>query len=119
MSSIYTSEYFYSYPIPQDGVSFSSVNAENIKTYIAVGNTLFGGSYSFDTVTITLKGINIPPFTKPLSSNITTTSFTFRNRTWILLDVVEGYKYNIAGSARYESWSCTGLDITTPRIKII
>jgi len=118
MSSIYTSEIFYNYPIPPDGVAFSSISASGIKTYIASSNTLFEGNYCFDTVTITLRGIQSEPFSKPLASNIGSVNFNFRGRTWTLLDTIEGRKFFIAGTAVYDTWSCTGTDLNTPRIKL-
>lgn len=118
MSSIYSSEKFMGYPIPNDGVSFGAINASNVTTLISINNVIFSGSYSFDTVTITLKGITTPPFNKPTSSNIGSQQFSFRGKNWVITDVVEGYKFNIGGTTKYESWSITGVDISNPRVKV-
>jgi hypothetical protein len=119
MSSIYTSEIFYNYPIPPDGVVFSSISASGIKAYISSNNILFEGNYSFDVVTITLRGIQTLPFPKPLASNIATVTFTFRNRTWILLDTNEGRKFFIANTPIYDTWNCIGVDLNNPRVRLI
>lgn len=111
----YSNEKLLSYPIPEDGVSFSKVAATGINTFISMKNKVFGGGYSFDSVTITLKGITDPPFEKPPVNGIGD-EFTFRNRTWTILDVQEGAKFKIAGTMKYSSWSVTAVDLNSGRV---
>jgi len=119
MSGInYSTEKLNNIPIPEDGVSFGNISATGITPYLNIGNTIFSGSYGYETVTITLKGISIPPFTKPVASTIATQTFSFRNRTWHITDVVEGNKFNIGGQTKFSTWSVTGVDFSTPIIKI-
>lgn len=119
MSNIYKSEKLNNYPVPQDGVSFGNISANGISTFIGVGNTIFSGSYSFDTITLTLKGIDFPaPYSKPTAQNSGNDSFNFRGRKWTLLDVTEGYIFTIGTRKKYESWSITGVDLNRPTSKI-
>ena len=114
----YSNEKLGAYPIPEDGVSFGSISAAGITPYIKLGKGIYSGSYGFDTVTITLKGIQVPPYNTPTPATIGNATFGFRNRTWRVIDVQEGAKFNIGGQTRFSSWSVTGVDINTPRVKI-
>ena len=119
MSVIYTPEKLFTYPVPSDGISFGVINANGITTFIGIGNTIFSGSYSFDTITIALKAVAVPaPFVKPSKDDIGQITFSFRNKTWNLLDVIEGYIFQIGASKKYETWSCTGVDLNNPRVKV-
>lgn len=110
-------EKFLGIPVPTDGVSFSKLSADGITTFLSTGKTLLTGSYSYDTVTITLQGILNPPLAHPRRT-IGPTTFSFRNRTWTLLDVQEGNKIIIANIPKYLTWSCTGVDLETPSVSI-
>lgn len=117
--AIYNTEKFQGYPVPQDGISFGSISANGISTFIGVGNTILSGNFSFDTITITLKGIDFPaPFLKPTTTNSGDTTFQFRNRKWVITDVTEGYIFTIGSQKKYESWSITGVDLNNPMSKI-
>jgi hypothetical protein len=110
-------EKFLNIPIPPDGVSFGKINADGITTFLSTGNTLLSGSYSYDSVTITLQGILNPPLTHP-GRNVGSVTFSFRNRTWTLLDVQEGNIIIIANTPKYLTWSCTGVDLRNPSVSI-
>lgn len=110
-------EKFLGIPVPADGVSFGKLSAEGITTYISTGSTVLSGSYTYDTITITLQGILTPPLSHP-RTNIGPTKFTFRDRDWTLLNVEEGNKILIAGIPKYFTWSCTGVDLRTPNVSI-
>lgn len=116
--SIFSSEKFLTYPLPEDGVAFGKLSASGISALAQVGNIIFSGSYSFDTVTITLKGITTPPFTKPTAVNFANQTFTFRGRNWVVLEVTEGAKFKVAEVEKFASWSVTGVDLNTPLITI-
>ena len=118
MSSVYKNEKFMDYPVPSDGVSFGTINASNINTLISIDNIVISGSYSFETVTITLRGIITPPLNKPSSKNIGNVTFSFRGKSWKLIEVIEGNRFNIGGTYKYESWSCTGVNTSNPLIKV-
>ncbi|MGL5923686.1 hypothetical protein [Chroococcidiopsis sp.] len=113
----YSQEKFAGYPVPEDGVSFSKLSASGISAYVALSNIVFSGNYTFDTISITLKGITVPPYNKPGKSGYGGV-FSFRNRNWTVIDVVEGPKFNIAGTDKFISWTVTGVDLTAGRISI-
>lgn len=110
-------EKFLNIPIPLDGVSFGKLNADGITAFLSTGKTLLTGSYSYDTVTIALQGILTPPLAHP-RTKIGPATFSFRNRTWTLLDVQEGNIIIIASTPKYMTWSCTGVDLNTPSVSI-
>jgi hypothetical protein len=104
-------------PIPPDGVSFGKLSAEGITTYLSLSKTILTGSYTYDTVTITLQGVILPPLQHPRLSPGSIT-FPFRGRTWTLLDVVEGNIIKIANISKYMTWACTGVDLQIPSVSI-
>lgn len=114
----YSQEKLNDIPIPEDGVSFSNISANGITPYLKIRNVIVSGSYGFETVTITLKGIETPPYNKPSPQTIASQPFTFRGRTWHVIDTQEGAKYNIAGQTRFSTWSVTGVDMNKPIFKI-
>lgn len=104
-------------PIPEDGVSRGKISAQGINAYIEVNGVILGGSYSFDTVTITLKGITTPPFSSPSKTGLGS-SFSYDGKTWTIIDVVPGAYFFIGGTKKYFSWSVTGVDMTSGRAQI-
>lgn len=104
-------------PIPNDGVSFGKLSADGITTYLSLGNHLLSGSYSYDTVTITLQGIITPPLAHPRTKPGSIT-FPFRGRTWTLLDVQPGNIILIGSTPKYMTWAFTGVDLNTPSVSI-
>lgn len=104
-------------PIPPDGVSFGKISAEGITAYLSLSKVIMSGSYTYDTVTITLQGIKTPPLQHPRTKPGTIT-FPFRGRTWTVLDVIEGNIIKIANTSLYMTWACTGVDLQTPSISI-
>lgn len=114
----YSQETLNGIPIPEDGVSFGNISANGITPYIKLRNAIFSGSYGYDTVTITLKGIDSPLFSRPTPSTMAQQSFSFRGRTWRVVDVQEGAKFNIAGKSMFSSWTVTGVDMNTPVTKV-
>lgn len=105
-------------PIPEDGVSFGNISASGVTPYIRIRNAVFGGSYGYDTVTITFKGLENGLFSKPKPNSIGAQTFAFRGRNWRVIDVQEGAKFNIAGQTRFYTWSVTGVDMDTPVVKM-
>lgn len=114
----YSQETLNDIPIPEDGVSFSNISASGITPYLKIQNIIVSGSYGFETVTITLKGIQTALFSKPAAQTIGSQSFSFRGRTWRVIDTQEGAKFNIAGQTRFSTWSVTGVDMGRPIFKI-
>lgn len=104
-------------PIPPDGVSFGKISADGITTYISSNRVLLSGSYTYDTVTITLQGVRVPPLAHP-RTNPGALTFPFRERTWTVLDVVEGAIIKISNNSLYMTWACTGVDLQTPSVSI-
>lgn len=117
MSIQYQNEKLLDIPIPEDSVSLGRISASGINAYVLVDNILLGGNYSFPTVSITLKGITVPPLAKPGKGG-TGDTFSFRGQSWVVLDVVEGAKFLIAGVEKYTSWTVTGVDLSEGRISI-
>lgn len=119
MSGIsFSQEKFYGLPIPEDGVSVSSVSASNLNILLKVNNnTLLTGNYSLPTVTITLKGIFEPPIEKPTVDTFGAT-FSFRGDEYIVTEIIEGIHINIGGQEMITTWSISGVNITKPYIKI-
>ncbi len=116
---IYQDEKFLGIPIPQDGVSFGSISVNNITALLQVNNYVFGGSLTFSTVTITLKGIGLPPpFASVSAKDVGKNTFQFRDKTWNLLSTSEGSRFKIAGETRLASWTCTGVDLSSPKISV-
>jgi hypothetical protein len=118
MTIRYSNEKLLGIPIPDDGVSFGQISANNITTLVEINNVVVSGSYSFETVTITLKGITNPPIPKPTPTSFGSSSFSFRGRTWKVIDTQQGAKFRIADVEKYSSWSVTGVDLDNPVIKI-
>lgn len=114
----YSQEKLGDIPIPEDGVSFSNISANGITPYLKIGSSIYSANYGYETVTISLKGIQTPPYNKPTPKTMGTESFSFRNRNWKVIDVQEGSKFNIAGETRFSSWSVTGVDTSKPILKI-
>lgn len=110
-------EKFMGIPVPLDGVSFSKLSADGITTYLSLGNTLLTGSYTYDSITITLQGITTPPLAHPRTKP-GSTSFSFRGRTWRLLDIQEGNIIKIASQSKYMTWACIGVDLDNPSVSI-
>ena len=104
-------------PVAEDGVSRGKISAQGINAYIEVKGVILGGSYSFDTVTITLKGITAPPFGAPGKTGVGG-DFGFDGRGWTIIDVTPGAYFFIGGTKKYFSWSVTGVDLTNPRAQI-
>jgi len=104
-------------PVPDDGVSPGKISAQGITAYIEVDGVLLQGNYSFDTLTITLKGITTPPFSKPDKTGLGST-FSYSDRTWRILDIQEGACIYIAGTKKFFSWSVTGVDMDSGRAVI-
>lgn len=104
-------------PVPEDGVSRGKISAQGINAYIDVNGIILGGSYSYDTVTITLKGITAPPFAAPGSSGVGG-SFGYDGRGWTIIDVTPGAYFYIGGTKKYFSWSVTGVDLTNGKAQI-
>lgn len=116
---IYTGETFYDYPVPQDGVTSGSISAENVSASVQIDNVIVGGSVTFPTITITLRGIPVPgPLVAPTAKSVGQTFFLFRGRQWRLLSVSTGPRFYIAGEPRFMEWSCTGVDTTRQNISI-
>ena len=118
MALRYVNELLEGFPIPDDGISFSVLNAKDITPYIKIGNAIVGGSYGYETVTIELRGIVTPPFEKPRDADYTDT-FTYRSRTWTVINVLEGPTYTIAGTRAYRTWTVTGVDLENPTVTIV
>lgn len=110
-------EKFLGIPVPPDGVSFGKLNADGITTFLSTGNTIISGSYTYETITISLQGIVTPPLAHP-RKNIGGTTFQFRGRNWVLLETNEGNIIKIANTPKYLTWSCTGVDLSTPSVSI-
>ena len=104
-------------PVAPDGISYGSIAANGITTFVGIGNTIFAGSYDYETITINLKGIVNPPYSAPGLSPGTET-FTFRNKTWTILKVVEGSTITIANQTKYLDWTITGVDLANPRVTV-
>jgi hypothetical protein len=104
-------------PIRPESISFGTISAAGISAFVASGRTVFSGSYSFDTVTLTLEGIIDPPYSRP-GVNPGQDTFTFRNRTWHITDIQEGGTISIAGQSKYLTWSMTGVDLDNPKITV-
>lgn len=114
----YSNELLEGIPIPDDGVSFSTLTSKDITPYIKVGNSIVGGSYGYETVTIELRGIVTPPFEKPRNADYVD-SFQYRGRTWQVINVVEGPTYQIAGTRAYRTWTVVGVDLDSPTVTIV
>lgn len=118
MAINFSTEKFLDIPLTEDAVSLGTLNASNITPYLKLNNTIVSGSYGYETITITLKGIDVPPFDKVTAENIGQQTFSFRDREWKVIKTQEGSTFNIAGQKRYFSWSVTGVDMNTPLINI-
>lgn len=114
----YENEKINGVPIPDDGVSFSTVSASGITPYIKLNNVIFSANYGYDTVTITLKNVGTPLFSKPTPTTLGTQEFTFRGRTWKVIDTIEGAKFKISGVSRFNTWGFTGVDLNNPVLKV-
>jgi hypothetical protein len=114
----YSTEKFMGIPIPEDGISFGTISAAGITPYLKINNAIFSGSYGYETITITLKGIGEPPIAQISAANIAQPQFTFRDKTWKVIDTQLGNRFNIAGQWRYNTWTVTGVDTSRPIIKI-
>ena len=104
-------------PVSPDAISFGSISANGISTFIKAGNTIFAGSYDYETISVNLKGITTPPYNKP-GLYPGTETFTFRDKTWTILNVVEGSHILVAGQRKFLDWTVTGVDLENPRITI-
>lgn len=104
-------------PVAPDAISFGEINANGINTFLATGNTLFAGSLAYDTITLNLRGIVTPPYSKP-GLNPGQSSFIFRNRTWKILKIDEGPTIKVGNVTKFIDWSITGVDLDNPKITV-
>lgn len=114
----YANEKFLGIPIPEDGVSFGTVSASGITPYLKINNTIVSGSYGYQTVTITLKGIGEPPLQPVTAANLGTQTFTYRGKTWVVTNTTAGARFSIGAISRLYTWSCTGVDTSTPILSV-
>lgn len=113
----YEQEKLGDYPIPEDGYSTGNISATGINAYVKHANTIVQGNYIYPTVTITLKGITNPPYSKPGKQGFGGT-FTFRGNQYTIYDVTEGAKFKVAGTDKFITWSVSGVDFSAGKIKI-
>lgn len=104
-------------PIPEDGISYGKISAQGINAYIEVDGILLGGNYSFETLTVTFKGVNSAPFSKPEQTGIGS-EFSYDGRTWKITDVTPGAFCVIGGRKKYFSYTVTGIDFSSGRVNI-
>lgn len=104
-------------PIKPENITSGTISAAGISTYSGIGNTVFAGSYVYDTITINLEGIVTPPYSKP-GKNPGQATFSFRGKTWNILNVDEGNRIIIGGTNKYLTWSITGVNLADPRISV-
>jgi hypothetical protein len=113
----YQQEKLCDYPVPEDGFQTGKISASGINAYVKHNNTVIQGNYTYTTVTITLKGITTPPFSKPSVRGFGG-NFTFRGNTYTIYDIIEGPKFLIAGTEKFVSWTVSGVDFSSGRISI-
>jgi hypothetical protein len=117
MSIHYENEKLFDIPIPEDSVSFGKISAQGITALVEHGGIVISGNYSLPSVTITFKGITTAPTPAPGKTGFGAT-FTFRGKSWTVIDVTEGAKFRIAGIAKFSSWSLTAVSFTSGRVSI-
>lgn len=117
MAIRYENEKLFGLPIPEDGVSLGKIAVQGVTALVAQQNVVVSGSYSLPTVTITFKGISTPPIAIPAKDGIGG-SFSFRGKQWTVTDVVEGGKYQIAGTVMFSSWTLTAVSFTSGKVVI-
>lgn len=118
MSLRFGSEFLFGYPIPEDGLSFGTVSAQNITPLLEVNGLIIGGSLSYPTLTITFKGIaDPPPITREELSieNVANLTFNFRGTEYKVLNTTEGARFRVANTWRLFTWSVTGVDTEHPK----
>ena len=104
-------------PVAPDSISYGSIAANGISTFVKSGNTIFAGSYDYETISINLKGITTPPYAKP-GLNPGTETFDFRGRVWTILRIEEGSQIVVANQKKFLDWTITGVDLENPRVTV-
>lgn len=117
MGLYYGTEKVFGVPISDGDLSFGSISASGVTPYVEVNGAVISGSISYDTVTVTLKGISNPPAQKP-GVNGFSGSFSAAGRSWTVIDATPGVKFTIGSRTGYFSYSVTGADFSRPMLKV-
>ena len=121
MGLSFSQEKLFGYPLKSGAVSFGKINAQNAQAFFLFGNSaLVSGSISYQTVTITLETLPLAnvPYEKPTLANFGTQLFTFRGKSWTVLEVTFGGIYTIGSEPCYRTYTLLAIEASTPEFTV-
>lgn len=121
MGLSFSQEKLFGYPLKSGAVSFGKINTQNANAFFLLNNSsLLAGSVAYETVTINFEGIQVAaiPFDKPSLQQFGTQSFSFRGKTWIVINVEYGGIYTIGSQQCYRTYTLTGVESSSPEFVV-